>query len=126
MRIYFFDVFYSLLHSVAAEYCNNGNFVEASYLLSKHAELTELNDDSLPQIEYGFREMMKIPEELSWKRRIYLLEKAINLCEEACAWERCLVMIDVLIRDIRSLEWHRDLLKKYLQKQLKFIMKMET
>ena len=33
---------------MAAEYCNNGNFVEASYLLSKHAELTELNDDSLP------------------------------------------------------------------------------
>ena len=121
MRIYFFDVFYSLLHSVAAEYCNNGNFVEASYLLSKHAELTELNDDSLPQIEYGFREMMKIPEELSWKRRIYLLEKAINLCEEACAWERCLVLIDVLIRDIRSLEWHRDLLKKYLQKQIELL-----
>ena len=121
MRIYFFDVFCSLLHSVAAEYCNNGNFVEASYLLSKHAELTELNDDSLPQIEYGFREMMKIPEELSWKRRIYLLEKAINLCEEACAWERCLVLIDVLIRDIRSLEWHRDLLKKYLQKQIELL-----
>ena len=62
--------------------------------------------------------MMKIPEELSLKRRIYLLEKAINLCEEACAWEICLVLIDVLIRDIRSLEWHRDLLKKYLQKQI--------
>ena len=33
----------------------------------------------------------------------------------------CLVLIDVLIRDIRSLEWHRDLLKKYLQKQIELL-----
>ena len=79
---------------MAAEYCNNGNFVEASYLLSKHADNWSWNEDSLPQIEYDSVEMMKIPEELSWKRRIYLLEKAINLCEEARAWERCLVLID--------------------------------
>ena len=51
-------VYFSLLHSLVTIYSKNGNFLEASYLLSMHAKSTKLNDDDLPGFDYGLFEKL--------------------------------------------------------------------
>ena len=117
----FSDVYFSFLHSLVTEYCKNSNFLEASYLLSIHAKVTELSNDRLNEFEYGFHEIEVMPATRSWKRRLHLLEEAIALSEKASAWERCLGLIDSLIEDVHLMEGNHEMLKKYLMKQIEIL-----
>merc|ERR1711871_959059 len=122
----FFEIYFSLLHSLVTIYSKNGNSLEASYLLSMHAKSTKLNDDALPGFDYGLFENEKMPPILSWKRRFCLFEKAIAFSEKAFAWERCLSLIEIIIREVRLIDGNHELLRKYLLKQIDLLDRLSN
>lgn len=122
--------YFSILHSLSEEYCSRHMFIEASYLLTNHAEMLEWSDSLLPRVAFGFREVQELPETKSWERRVYLMEKAINLCdhEDSQYWERSVLLLEQLIQEYRSnhLPHGHEKIKSYLNRQIFLHDKMNS
>ena len=121
------EQYYRTVHSMALEYCTQMKFVEASYLLTSHADMLPSDSSFQEELLFGFRRTERLGAMASWERKVFLIETAVDLCDrdESQDWERCVILLDQLIKEYRARNMSKKV-KSLLNRQIQIHDKIAT